>query len=190
MVTFLRNHPNFQNLFVWTNTNMISALYLTLNSQKSLWICAIMHSWKKRETHPKILGAVVSCLTVMLNVLFAWNNNKNERHVMNTEKHMILSIRKAHLTRKVLWSCEPNYQQKLEQVETKIKKFCRHDQIKVVFFFFRTRIDSTMHRWCNSPSVSFPTKAFMEMLYCVGALDRVCPQFLQAESLLGFEQRW
>jgi len=135
MVTFLRNHPNFQNLFVWTNTNMISALYLTLNSQKSLWICAIMHSWKKRETHPKILGAVVSCLTVMLNVLFAWNNNKNERHVMNTEKHMILSIRKAHLTRKVLWSCEPNYQQKLEQVETKIKKFCRHDQIKVVFFF-------------------------------------------------------
>jgi len=46
-----------------------------------------------------------------------------------------------------------------------------------------------MQLWCNSPSVSFPIKAFMEMFYCVGALDRVCPQFLQAESMLGFEQR-
>ena len=52
---------------------------------------------------------------------------------------MILSTRKAHLTRKVLWSCEPNYQQKLEQVETKIKKFCKHDQTEVVFFFGQSR---------------------------------------------------
>jgi hypothetical protein len=34
-------------------------------------------------------------------------------------KHMILLTIKAHLTGKVLWNFEPNYQQKLEQVETK-----------------------------------------------------------------------
>jgi len=170
---------------------MIYVLYLTLNSQKSLWTCAIMHSWKKRETHPKILGVVVSCLTVMLNVLFAWKNNKNKGMSWRPENTWSYLTRKAHLTRKVLWNCEPNYQHKLEQVETKIKKFCRHDQTEVGFFFFfcRTRIGSIIHRWCNSPSVSLPTKAFAEIHDCVEALDYVCPQFLRAESL-GFEQRW
>jgi hypothetical protein len=55
-------------------------------------------------------------------------------------------------------------------------------------FFGRTRTGSILQMWCNSPSVSFPTKAFAEMLNCVEALDHVCPQFLRAESLLGFEQ--
>jgi hypothetical protein len=32
---------------------------------------------------------------------------------------MILLIRKTHLTEKILWHFKPNYQQKLEQVETK-----------------------------------------------------------------------
>ena len=160
-----------------------------MNSQKSLWTCAIMHSWKKRETHPKILGVMVSCLMVLLNVLFAWNINKNEGMSWRPENTWSYLIRKAHLTGKVLWNCEPNYQQKLEQVETKIKKFCRHDQTEV-FFFCRTRIGSIMHWWCNSPSVSLPTKAFAEIHDCVEALDHVCPQFLRAESLLGFEQRW
>ena len=41
---------------------------------------------------------------------------------MNTGKHMILLTRKAHWTGKVLWNFEPNYQQKLEQVETKKNK--------------------------------------------------------------------
>jgi hypothetical protein len=39
------------------------------------------------------------------------------------------------------------------------------------------------------PFSSLPTKAFAEILDCVEALDHICPQFLQAESLLGFEQR-
>ena len=37
------------------------------------------------------------------------------------------------------------------------------------FFFCRTRIGSIMHRWCNSPSVSLPTKTFAETLDCVEA---------------------
>jgi hypothetical protein len=32
---------------------------------------------------------------------------------------MTLLTKKAHLTEKVLWNFKPNYQQKLEQVETK-----------------------------------------------------------------------
>jgi hypothetical protein len=100
-------------------------------------------------------------------------------------KHMILLTIKAHLTGKVLWNFESNYQQKLEQVETKNKKFCRHDLTEVVIFFCRTRTGSILQPWCNSPSVSLPTKAFADMLDCVEALDHVCPQFLWAESLLG-----
>jgi hypothetical protein len=46
-----------------------------------------------------------------------------------------------------------------------------------------------MQMWCNSPSISLPTKAFAEMLDCVEALDHVCPKFLRVESLLEFEQR-
>jgi len=37
--------------------------------------------------------------------------------------------------------------------------------------------------------MGLPTKAFAKMLGCVEALDHVCPQFLRAELLLGFEQR-
>jgi len=36
MVTFLRNHLNFQNLFVWTNTNMISVFVLNFEFPKIL----------------------------------------------------------------------------------------------------------------------------------------------------------
>ena len=42
--------------------------------------------------------------------------------------------KKPHLTEKVLWHYKPNYQQKLEHGEKKIKKFCRHDQTEVVIF--------------------------------------------------------
>jgi hypothetical protein len=56
-------------------------------------------------------------------------------------------------------------------------------------FFGGTRTSFILQMWCNSPSVSLPTKVFEEMLSCVEALDHVCPQFLWAESLLGFEQR-
>jgi len=131
---------------------MIYVLYLTLNSQKSLWTCAIMHSWRKRETHPKILGVVASCLTVMLNVLCSWKNNKNEGMSWRPENTWSYLTRKAHLTSKVLWNCEPNYQHKLEQVETKIKKFCRHDQT-VVFFFFFLQNKNRLH---YAPVVQFP----------------------------------
>jgi hypothetical protein len=81
------------------------------------------------------------------------------------------------LAGKVLWNFEPNYKQKLKQVETKIKKFCRHDQTEVVIylFFYRTRIGYILQLWCNSPSVSLPAKAFAEMLDYVEALDYVCP---------------
>jgi uncharacterized FAD-dependent dehydrogenase len=46
-----------------------------------------------------------------------------------------------------------------------------------------------MHRWCNSLSVSLPTKAFAEIQDCVEALDHDCPQFIRVELLLSFEQR-
>jgi hypothetical protein len=194
MVTFLRNHPNFQNLFVWTNTNMIFVLYLTLNSQKSLWTCAIMHSWKKRETHPKILGVVVSCLTIMLNVLFGWKKQQKWRYVMKTEKHMILFNKKGSFDKESLmklWAKLPTQigtgWNKNQEV---LKAWSNWGRFFFFFFFCRTRIGSIMHRWCNSPSVSHPTKAFAEIHDCVEALDYVCPQFLRAESLLGFEQRW
>jgi len=55
------------------------------------------------------------------------------RHVMKTGKHKILFNKKAHLTRKVLWNCEPNYQQKLEQVETKIKKLYSANVVQFPF---------------------------------------------------------
>jgi hypothetical protein len=46
---------------------------------------------KKKETHQKIFGAMVSCLKVML---------------------IILLTIKAHLTMKVLWNFEPKLPQK------------------------------------------------------------------------------
>jgi hypothetical protein len=77
---------------------------------------------------------MVSCLKVMLKVLFAWNNNKKGRHVMNTRKHMILLKRKANLTEKLLWHYELT-----NKTETgwnkKIKKLWRHDQTEVVIFW-------------------------------------------------------
>jgi hypothetical protein len=52
-----------------------------------------------------ILGVVVLWVKSVLEVLFIWNNKK-ERHVMNTRKHMILLTRKANLIEKVLWHYE------------------------------------------------------------------------------------
>ena len=46
-----------------------------------------------------------------------------------------------------LWAknFEPNYQQKLEQFETKIKRFCRHDRTEVVLFFFFLQNKNRLH---------------------------------------------
>jgi len=66
-------------------------------------------------------------------------------------KHMILLTIKAHLTGKVLWNFESNYQQKLEQVETKNKKFCRHDLTEVVIFFLQNK-----NRLHSATVVQFP----------------------------------
>jgi hypothetical protein len=40
-------------------------------------------------------------------------------HVLNTGKHMILLTRKAHLTEKILWHYEPNYQQDWNRLKQK-----------------------------------------------------------------------
>jgi len=168
MVTFLRNHLNFQNSFV-SNKHQYDFCFCT-----KLWIpknpcvrsCIVL---EERGNIPKYSWCNGFMLKGYVQCVICMKQQQKWRHVMNTEKHMILLTRKAHLTRKVLWNCEPNYQQKLEQVETKIKKFCRHDQTEVVFFFGRTRIGFIMHRWCNSPSVSLPTKKFAETLDCVEA---------------------
>jgi hypothetical protein len=135
MVIFLRNHLNFQNLFVWTNTNMISVSYQKLwIPKKSLWTCAIMHSFGRKWKHnTKILGAMVSCLKVMLDVLFAWNNNKKWRHVTNTGKTHDLISKKDSFDRGslvALWA----YQQDWNRLKQKIK-FCRHDRTEAVMFW-------------------------------------------------------
>jgi hypothetical protein len=87
---------------------------------------------------------------------------------------MILLTIKAHLTRKVLWNFEPNYQQKPERVETKNQEVLQALSNRGSYFFGRIRTCSILQQWCNSPSVSLPTKAFAEMLDCVEALDHVC----------------
>jgi hypothetical protein len=78
---------------------------------------------------------------------------------------------------------------RLKQVETKKSRSLPGMIEQRLLFYGRTRTGSILQLWHNSPSVGLPTKAFAEMLDCVEALDHVCPLFLRAESLLGFEQR-
>ena len=78
-VTFLRNHLNFQNSFVLDkhqhDFSFCTKLWIPKNPCEHVRLCIVL---KERKTHPKILGVMVSCLKIMLNMLFAWNNNKNE----------------------------------------------------------------------------------------------------------------
>ena len=103
MVTSLRNHLNFQNSFVSDKHQHDFYFYTKLwILKKSLWTCAIMHCFgKKRETHQKILGAMASCLKIMLYVLFAWDNNKIKA-CHEHKKTLDLINKKALLTKKVL----------------------------------------------------------------------------------------
>ena len=78
--------------------------------------------WEEKGNAPQdfgrdgfILKGYVRCVICM--------KQQKWKHVMNTGKHMILSTRKAKWIGKVLWNLEPNYQQKLEEVETKNQVF-------------------------------------------------------------------
>jgi hypothetical protein len=68
MVTFLWNSLNFENLFVRTNTNMISVSYQNFEFSKKLYehvrSCIVLEG-KKGNT------LVVSWVKVVLSVLFA-----------------------------------------------------------------------------------------------------------------------
>jgi len=130
---------------------------------------------------------MVSCLKVMLNVLFAWNSNKMKA-CHEHRKTLDLINKKALLTKKVLLHYEPT--NKTETSWNKNQEALQAWSNRARNFFGRTRTGSILQLWCNSPSVSLSTKAFVEMLDCVEALDHVCPQFLRAETLLEFEQRW
>jgi hypothetical protein len=108
MVTFLWNSLNFQNLFVWTNTNMISVSYQNFEFPKKLYehvrSCIVLEG-KKGNT------LVVSWVKVVLSVLFAWNDNKNKGTLWTQENTWSYLTRKTHFTEKVLWYYELNYQQ-------------------------------------------------------------------------------
>jgi len=129
---------------------------------------------------------MLSCSTVMLNVLFAWNN-KNEGVSWRPENTWSYLTRKAHLTGKILWNCEPNYQQKLEQVETKIKKFCRHDQTEVVFFFFAEQEKAPL---CTGGAIplrlAFPQKLLQKRWIALRHIDQCLPPISSGWVVVGF----
>ena len=104
-------------------------------------------------------------------------------------KHMILLTIKAHLTGKVLWNFESNYQQKLEQVETKNKKFCRHDLTEVVIFF----AEQEQAPFCNRGAIplrsAFPQKLLQTCWIVLRLLTMFAPNFFGLSRCWGFEQR-
>ena len=110
--TFLWDHLNFQNLFVWINTNMIFVSYQKLwIPKKSLWTCEIMHNFGRKGKHTSdywhngfMSKGYAQCVICM-------KQKQKWRHVINTGKHMILVIRKAHLTKEVLWYYKPSCRQ-------------------------------------------------------------------------------
>jgi len=159
MVTFLRNHLNFQNLFVWTNTNMISVSYQKLwIPKKSLWTCAIMHSLRRKGKHSKSYWRNGVMLKGYAQCVICMKQQKKWRHVMNIEKYMILLTRNAHLTKKVLWYT--SLPTRLKQVETKIKKFWRHDQTEVVIF------GQNKNRLHSATVVQFPYGHLSHKSFC------------------------
>jgi len=128
MVTSLRNHLNFQNLFVWTNTNMISVFVLNFDFPKILmktWGHACCFGKKGKTPKDSWCGGFIS--TKVCSVCYLREHKKR--------KHMILLTGKAHWTGKTLWNFEPNYRQKLEYVD-KNKKFLQVWSRRGSFFFF------------------------------------------------------
>jgi len=53
MGTFLRDHLNFQNLFVWTNTKMISTCTKNFKFLRNLCEHEIMSIWEEKGNTPK-----------------------------------------------------------------------------------------------------------------------------------------
>jgi hypothetical protein len=132
--TFLWDHLNFQNLFVWINTNMIFVSYQKLwIPKKYLWTCEIMHNFGRKGKHTNdywhngfMSKGYAQCVICM-------KQKQKWRHVINTGKHMILVIRKAHLTKGGIISQVAD-KTKIDWNTTKSKLFCGHDQTEAIIF--------------------------------------------------------
>jgi hypothetical protein len=75
---------------------------------------------------------MVSCLKVILNVLFAWNNNKIKACYKHRKTHDLIN-KKGSFDRENLMVLGA-YQQDWNKFKQKIKKVWRHDQTEVVIF--------------------------------------------------------
>ena len=103
MCTYLRNHLNFQNAFVFGQISTRFLFFCThfgglkkislKTYEINVWV------WKKGTPKDSSCCSVVS--KVALTMLFTCNNNKEECDV-NTRKHMILFHKRSSLTEKVL----------------------------------------------------------------------------------------
>jgi hypothetical protein len=80
MVTFLRNHLNFQNSFVSDKHQyyfcFCTKLWIPKNPYEHVRLCIVLE--EKGNTHRRILGTMVLWVKSVLGVLFTWNNNRKE----------------------------------------------------------------------------------------------------------------
>jgi hypothetical protein len=83
---------------------------------------------------------MVSCLKVMLNVLFAWNNNEMKAFHEHRKTHDLIN-KKSSCDWKglvALWA----YPQDWNRLKQKIKKLWRHNQPEVVIFWQNNKLHS------------------------------------------------
>ena len=171
------NHLNFQNSFVSDKYQhdfyFCTKLWIPKNPCEHVWSCIVL---EEKGNTPKDSW----CYAFMLNGYAQWvicMKQQKWRCVMKTGKHMILFNKKGSFDRESLmklWAKLPtkigtgwNKNQEVLQAWSNWGGFLCF--FFFFFFFCWTRKGSIMHRWCNSPSVSLPTKTFAETLDCVEA---------------------
>jgi len=106
---------------------------------------------------------MVSCLKVMFNVLFAWNSNKIKACHEHKKIHDLNNKKKGLFDRKSLVELYAKVPTRLKYVETKIKKFCKHDQIEVVIFW------QNKNRLHSITMVQFPFGQPSHKIFCRNA---------------------
>ena len=100
----LGDHLNFQNSYVRTNTNLISVFVLKpwfpKNHYENMGSCIVFRE-KGNTPNNSWCSGFMSKGCARVSVLFAWNNNKNERTSWTQETHD-LTKKKCSFDRKSL----------------------------------------------------------------------------------------
>jgi hypothetical protein len=117
---------------------------------------------------------MLSCLKVMLNVLFAWNSNKMKA-CHEHRKTLNLINKKALLTKKVLLHYEPT--NKTETGWNKNQEALQAWSNRASYFFGRPRTCSILQLWCNSPRSAFLQKLLQKCWIVLRPLTMFAPNF-------------